>query len=62
MQLGSAVAMAEARALAEAPVQSLAQELPYAAGVSIKRKEKRKRGKDWQNGFFLKKHVSIHDV
>ena len=39
MWLGSGVAMAVAQATAAAPIQPLAQELPYATGTAIKRKK-----------------------
>ena len=41
MWLRSGVAVAVARPAAVAPIQPLAQELPYAAGVVLKRKKKK---------------------
>jgi len=40
MQLGSGIAVAVARPAATAPIQHLAWELPYAAGVALKRQKK----------------------
>ena len=40
MQLGSIVAVAVTEASAAAPLQPLAQELPYAADVASKRKNR----------------------
>ena len=39
MQLGCSVAIAVVQATTAAPVQSLAQELPYATGADVKRKK-----------------------
>ena len=39
MRLGSGVAVAVARLAAAAPIQLLAQKLPYAAGAAVKRKK-----------------------
>jgi len=38
MWLGSGVAVAAVQGTAAAPIQPLAQELPYAAGVTLKKK------------------------
>ena len=42
MQLGSGIAVAVAQPSAAASIWPLAQELPYALGVGIKRKKKKK--------------------
>ena len=50
MQLRSGAAVAVALALAAAPIQPLAQELPHASGATIKGKKKKKkteRERDW---------------
>ena len=39
LQLGSGVAVAVRRPAAAALIQALSQELPYAAGAALKRKE-----------------------
>ena len=43
MQLGSQVAVAVVRLAAVAPIQTLAWELPYAAGVALKAKKKKEK-------------------
>ena len=45
MHLGSGVAMPVAWASAAAPIQSLAQELPYSIRAAIKRKNNKKERK-----------------
>ena len=41
MKLSSSVAVTVVEAAAAAPIQPLAWEFPYAAGVAVRRKEKR---------------------
>ena len=45
MQLGSSVALAVVWATATAPIQSPAQECPYAVGAAVKRKKRKEKGK-----------------
>ena len=55
MQLGSSVVLAVAKASVAAPMWSLAQEFPYATGVAIKRKEKKKEITSWYTDISLKR-------
>ena len=52
MWLGSSVAMALVKAAAAAPTRPLAQQLPYATGAAVKRKQRMssRSGKDGSGG------------
>ena len=48
MWLGSGVAVVVGRPAAEAPIQPLAWELPYATGATLKKKKGKERKKNDQ--------------